>query len=530
MIKYDLTAAGRRSARIELFLVVTDMERPVLTLGDYYQLLLRHGLLAGDKPLSADLTAPVALVSCDSKRVVPGTLFLCKGAAFRGQYLADAVRSGAFAYVSERPYGEGGAVPCIRVTDIRRAMGLLADLAYGHPSGALKVTGITGTKGKTTAAYYIKSILDAWRAEKGRRETAILSTIVTDDGLERRPARLTTPEPLDLQRHLRNAVTAGAGYVTMEFSSQALKYGRVIGVDLSCAVFLNIGEDHISPIEHPDWADYFASKLLIFRQAETACVNLDCDHAEDIRRAAEVCPRVLTFSREDPAADVYASDIRKEGDGIRFRLRTPRYERDMVLGMPGLFNVENALAAAAVAEVYGIPEGAVAAGLARAAVPGRMEHYSSADGQLSVIVDYAHNGMSLEALLRSVRAEYPGRTLTVLFGCTGGKAIDRRAGMGRAAGALADRILLTEDDPGPEEVAGICAGIQSHIAPWGKEAEVIPDREEAVFRAILDSAVPGVVVLAGKGCEMTQKRKNGPEPCVPDGLLARRALERYDGR
>lgn len=505
------------------------MERPRLPLGDYYQLLLWQGLLAGRRPVTADLTRTVELVSCDSKRVVPGTLFVCKGAAFQPEYLIDAVRKGAFAYVSERPYEQAGA-PCIPVTDIRRSMGLMADLAYGHPSGRLQVTGITGTKGKTTTAYYLKSIVDAWREEENRRESAILSTIVTDDGLERRPAKLTTPEPLDLQRHLLNAAAAGAEYVTMEFSSQALKYGRVIGVDLACAVFLNIGEDHISPIEHPDWEDYFASKLLIFRQARAACVNLDCDHAGEICAAAQVCPQVVTYSHTDPAADVYAWDIRKEGDLIRFQARTPRWQGELTLAMPGLFNVENALAAVAAAEVYQIPAPAVAAGLARAAVPGRMEHYTSSREPVSVIVDYAHNGMSLEALLRSARAEYPGRQITVLFGCTGGKGIDRREGMAAAAGALADRIILTEDDPGPEAVADICADIQRYLLPFGKTGEIIPRREEAVARAVLDCTPPAVVVLAGKGCELVQKRKNGPEPCVPDGILAQKALERYDGR
>ncbi len=506
------------------------MERPNLPLGDYYQLLIKHHLLADSTPLRADLGRRVALVSCDSQKVVPDTLFLCKGKAFKGAYLAQALERGAFAYVSEQPYPEGGAAPCIQVTDIRAAMGLLADLAYGHPSGQLTITGITGTKGKTTAAYYLKSMLDAWLATQGHRESAILSTIVTDDGVERRPAKLTTPEPLDLQRHLFHAVCSGADYVTMECSSQALKYGRVRGVDLSCAVFLNIGEDHISPNEHPDWADYFASKLLIFRQAKTACVNLDCDHAGEVRSAAASCGRVVTFSQNDPAADVYASHIHKEGTGIAFHLRTLRYERDILLGMPGLFNVENALAAAAVAEVYGIPGEIVAQCLAKAAVPGRMEHYSSEDGQVSVIVDYAHNGMSLEALLRSARAEYPGRELTVLFGCTGGKGLDRREGMGTAAGRWADRILLTEDDPGPEEVADICADIQGYLNPFHKVGDVIPDRPEAVFRAVLECHAPAVVVLAGKGCEMEQKRKHGPEPCVPDGLLAQKALAEYDRR
>jgi len=157
-----------------------------------------------------------------------------------------------------------------------------------------------------------------------------------------------------------------------------------------------------------------------------------------------------------------------------------------------------------------------------------MEHYVSADGQISVIVDYSHNGMSLQNALRSVRAEYPGRELTVLFGCTGGKGIDRREGMGNAAGEWADRIILTEDDPGPEEVEAICADIGVFLTAHGKDYTVIPNREAAVETAILGARRPAVVLLAGKGCEEAQKRKNGPEPCIPDGTLARRALDKYN--
>ena len=181
---------------------MTDFRRP---LGDYVQLLLRHNLLADKGPIPADLTAPVALVSCDSQVVIPHTLFVCKGAKFKEEYLRQAMEAGAFVYVSQTPYPDI-PLPCLRVTDIRQAMGLLADLAYSHPSGKLKITGLTGTKGKTTTAYYIKSIVDTWLAAQGHRESALLSTIVTDDGLERKPAKLTTPEPLDLQRHLSHAV------------------------------------------------------------------------------------------------------------------------------------------------------------------------------------------------------------------------------------------------------------------------------------------------------------------------------------
>lgn len=504
---------------------MSDLIRP---LGEYLSLLEQEGLLADPVPDSLDRSAPVALVSCDSRNVVPGTLFLCKGSHFREEFLEAARERGAFLYAGETIY-PNCPLPGLRLTDLRRAMALLADLCYGHPSGRLKVVGFTGTKGKSTSAYYLKSVLDAWQAGQRRGETGVISSIDTYDGVERFESHLTTPEPLDLQRHLAHAADAGLEYLTMEVSSQALKYHRTLCTHFAAACFLNIGYDHVSPVEHPDFEDYFASKLKIFAQAGVNCVNLDSDHAGRILEAARQAGKpVFTFSQRDPQADIYASQVRKEDGQTVFHVRTPQYEREFRLTMPGLFNVENALGVIAVCHALHVPPAAVYDGLVRARVPGRMETYTNADGSLHAIVDYAHNRLSFETLFRSVRAEYPGRELTVLFGCTGGKGIDRREGMGNAAGEWADRIILTEDDPGPEEVEAICADIGVFLTAHGKDYTVIPNREAAVETAILGARRPAVVLLAGKGCEEAQKRKNGPEPCIPDGTLARRALDKYN--
>ena len=494
---------------------MTMLERPRLPLGEYYQLLLKNGLLADSAPLSADLTRTVEAVTCDSRSAVPGSLFICKGTQFKPEYLAQALGRGAFAYVSETPYDLPG--PCIQVTDVRAAMGELADLAWGHPSGALKVIGITGTKGKTTTAYFIKSILDCWREREGLHPVGLLSTIVTDDGAQRKPALLTTPEPLDLQRHLWNAVNAGCGYVVMECSSQALKYGRMIGVDLAVAAFLNIGEDHISPQEHPTAEDYFQSKLKIFDHARAAVVNLDSDRLGELLAAAEGCGKFSTYSLR------FARELRRTEEGTAFTVSIGQADEPFTLPMAGTFNVSNALCAISVCALAGAPLWAIREGLSQARVPGRMETYHA--GGKTVIVDYAHNGMALEALLRSVAQDFPGAPVTVVFGCTGGKGLDRREGMGKAAGRYAHRIILTEDDPGPEEVEDICREIGGYVAAQGKDFEIIPDREGAVRAAITQAPRGAVVVLAGKGSESAQKRKNGPEPCVPDGLLAKKYLE-----
>ena len=350
-------------------------------------------------------------------------------------------------------------------------------------------------------------MLDAYRARQGRGETGVISSIDTYDGAERFESHLTTPEPLDLQRHLAHAAQAGLEYLTMEVSSQALKYHRSLCTEFAAACFLNIGYDHISPIEHPDFQDYFASKLKIFCQAQVNCVNLDCDHAPEVLAAAQAAGKpVITFSQKNPQADVYASSVRKEDGQTVFQVRTPSYEREFRLTMPGLFNVENALGVIAVCEALHIPDWAVYDGLVRARVPGRMEVFSNADGSVQAIVDYAHNRLSFETLFRSVREEYPGRNMAIVFGCPGKKAFDRRHDLGEAAGQWCDRVYLTEEDSGEEDTLAICREIAPNVEKEGCPVQIIPNRGEAIRRAVLDSQWPSILLLTGKGRETRQKR------------------------
>lgn len=503
------------------------MKLQLHSLGEHIQLLQKHGLLADSVVSIPQPERTVALVSCDSQHVIPNTLFICKGAHFKEQYLQDAVDKGALAYIAAAPYANVAA-PCIQVTDVRHAMAILADYYYNHPSHKLNVIGITGTKGKSSTSYYLKYIFDEFMAASGGQESGVLGSIDTYDGVERFESHLTTPEPLDLERHFSNAVGAGLDYLTMEVSSQALKYDRVYGVEFAAACFLNIGYDHISPIEHPDFEDYFQSKLKIFAQAAVGCVNLDMERADKVLTAAKTCPRVITFSQKDTNATVYADQIRKNGNDILFRVKTPRYLRKFRLTMPGLFNVENALAAIAVCEALGIPEQHIYVGLQKARVPGRMEVYSNSDDKVIAIVDYAHNRLSFEKLFESTRAEYPGRRIVTVFGCPGKKALDRRRDLGEISGKYSDLVILTEEDSGEEDTEDICRQIAVHVEAQGCQYSIQPDRGEAIRQAILSCETPSIILITGKGAETRQKRGIEYIDCPSDVDYTKDYLHEYD--
>jgi len=316
----------------------------------------------------------------------------------------------------------------------------------------------------------------------------------------------------------------------MEVSSQALKYHRTMDTRFAAACFLNIGTDHISPIEHPDFEDYFTSKLKIFAQAEVSCVNLDSDHADRVLEAAQAAGKpVITFSRKNEQADVYASQIRKSGNDILFRVRTRRFQRQFRLTMPGLFNVENALAAIAVCQALNVPERYIYVGLMKARVPGRMEVYANADETVTCIVDYAHNRMSFETLFRSVQQEYPGKRIVTVFGCPGKKAFDRRRDLGEISGKYSDLVILTEEDSGEEDTLTICKEIAGHVAEQGCDYSIEINRSEAIRQAILGcDGVPSVLLITGKGAETRMKRGTEYIETPSDVDYVHASLQEYD--
>ena len=516
-----MTAAGARPA--------------YTTLQSLVELLRGEGLLSRVERLDAADATSVSGVDCDSRVAAPGHIFVCKGAAFKPAYLASAVDKGAVAYLCDETLAPALAaacpnVPALFATDLRRAMAVASAVAWGRPDQHIGVLGITGTKGKSTVAYMLRHILDGDESGSG---CGIMGSIDTYDGIEGFESVNTTPEAPDLWRHLANTRAAGLPYMVMEVSSQALKYDRVVNLDVDVACFLNIGRDHISPVEHPSFEDYFESKLRIFDQARVAVVNLDMDHASEVLARAARCERVVTFSVADDAAqrgaDVWASDIRSEGGSIAFTVHSARGEREMRVSMPGLFNVDNALAAIAMCEAIGVADERIVAGLAHVRVPGRMELLQTADPRVCALVDYAHNKLSYQRFFSSVSKEFAGRKVIALFGAPGDKAQERRRELPEEASRWADLIIYTEEDPAHERVEDICAELAANT-PEGQAYEVICDRPAAIARAaeVAFAAPEGAVVcLLAKGDETRQHEGDRFVPCETDGSIWDREVTRH---
>jgi len=516
------------------------------TLAALIDLLQGEGLLVSVTNPPTDAAAVgVCGCDCDSRVAAAGHVFVCKGRAFRPAFLTSALGAGCVAYLCNEELADQLAQTApdacgLVVNDIRRAMGIASPEAWGHPDRDLTVIGITGTKGKTTVAYMLHSILDGSGVgdtdEKGAsgqpaHRAGIMGSIDIFDGIEHFESVNTTPEAPDLWRHLANARDAGLAYMVMEVASQGLKYDRVLGLDIDVALFLNIGRDHLSPVEHPDFEDYFASKLEIFDQAHMAVVCADSDHADRILAHAAVCERVLTFSLADSSADLWASDVRIDPGHTAFVAHTPTRTLDVDLGMGGLFNVTNALAALATCEVLGTGADACAAGLSRARVPGRMELLGNASSLVVGLVDYAHNKLSYQAFGASLAQEFPGRAVITVLGAPGDKAYERRTELPQEAAKWSDLLIYTEEDPAHERVEDIC-GQMAEATPGGQAFEVIPDRTEAIFRAVeaaLSVNGPSVVCLLAKGDETRQHEGDEFVPMEPDGSVFMRALNELAG-
>ncbi len=445
----------------------------------------------------------VADVAYDSRRVVPGALFVCvPGAVVDGHdHAAAAVAAGAVALVAERPLDV--AVPQVIVADARGAMAPLADRFFGEPTRTLRVAGVTGTNGKTTTAFVARAILEA----AGER-CGLLGTIEQRVGGVAEPVERTTPEAIDLQRTFRRMLDAGDRACAMEVSSHALELRRVEGVRFAAAAFTNLSQDHLD--FHGSMEEYFAAKARLFDGRCPTAANA----ADDYGRRLDA---TIRFGTGD--ADVRADELVLDASGSRFTLVTPAGSTPVRTRLRGAFNVANVLAAASLAHLMEVPLEAIAAGVASVAgVPGRLEPVEAGQ-RFTVLVDYAHTPDALQTVLRTARDITRGR-LIVVFGCGGDRDRAKRPLMGAVAASLADDVVVTSDNPRSEEPDAIIAEI---LAGIDRPVLVEPDRRVAIQTALARAAADDVVVIAGKGHEQGQERAGTKVP-FDDRLVAREAL------
>ena len=495
------------------------------------ELLEQDGLLVGYDCPPQLLEHRFSHLSYSSADVTPDTFFICKGAAFKEEYLRNAIAKGAGVYLAQSLY-EGVDCPHILVSDIRKAMSLVSIAFYQKAYRNFRVVGLTGTKGKTTTTYFMKNILDAFCRRNPQlcaaQKSAVLSTVEVDTGIEHHEAHLTTPESPDLQRYFAQTRDSGLPFLTMEVSSQAYKLSRVYGMDFDIGMFLNIGEDHIGPLEHTDFEDYFSCKLQLMEHCRTAIVNREMDHAQRVLEHARAhAQRVLTFGKLETADldddDCWIlRDIQKEEQGFTFTTSHGLEQDSWRIRMAGRFNVENALAAILAAKALGVDDQSIREGLLQNEVQGRMNLFEK-DG-VTVLVDYAHNFLSFQKLYESLKADYPGQRIVVVVGCPGGKAQLRRRDIGTLSGQNADYLYLTAEDPQFEDVRSICEEIASFVKPYGTPYEIIEDRAQAVEKAITTAQKGDVIVLAAKGEEVYQKVRGEYVYYESDLAIAKRLL------
>lgn len=468
----------------------------------------------------------IEAIHYDSRKVGENTLFICKGASFKRDYIDAAQKKGAIIFMMDQAYDEGLTIPTLVVTNIRQAMAAVCDAFYESPWKHLVMIGVTGTKGKSTTVTMLKAIFDEWASRQGYRPCGVTSSTRIFDGVVDEAAKLTTPETRDLYHHLATAVDAGLTHMIVEVSSQALKYGRVSGIRFNHAIFLNIAPDHIGPIEHPNFEDYFQSKQKIFDVCNVAHINMDSDHFEQIIEFAKMHCQVRTFSRMQPA-DCWAHSCKHEADGLYFVVSGEDFSQPVHLPMHGQFNIDNALSGISVAVACGIDFSSITCALAKTNMPGHMEYLYGKD--VTVIVDYAHNDISFRQVFSTVMEDYPKAKRYVVFGAPGNKAESRRADLGKVASEFADEIYLTTDDSAFELLSDINAEIRAAFVS-DKPCHEIEQRKDAIEAAVAQAESGSLILILGKGNEHTQKILGEDRFWPGDVEIAVQALKIRDAR
>lgn len=461
----------------------------------------------------------ITTLANDSRKVENGSAFVCiSGAVVDGhEFVADVTEKGASAVIVEKEVKAPESVTVIRVEDTRYALALMSAAYFGYPAEKLKVIGITGTKGKTTTTYMIKSIL-----EDVGRKVGLIGTIEAIIGDKKIPAANTTPESFTIHQYFAEMLKAGCDSVVMEVSSQGLMLHRTAGIPFEIGIFTNLGKDHIGPNEHKDFEDYKRCKGLLFKQCKLGIANVDDAYFEDVFAGATCKTETFGFSEKADLRAVNTHLVSRPGYlGVAYQV-TGLMDFDVEIDIPGTFSVYNSLTAIAVCRHFQVPTDVIQKALKAAKVKGRIEMVKVSD-EFTLMIDYAHNAMSLESLLTTLK-EYNPTRLVCLFGCGGNRSKDRRYEMGEVSGRLADLTIITSDNPRFEEPQDIIDDIKIGIGKTNGNYVEICDRKEAIKYAIEHGQRGDVIVLAGKGHEDYQEIKGVKYP-MDERVLIQEVLE-----
>lgn len=453
------------------------------------------------KCIQGSIGREITCVAFDSRKVSEGSLFVCiKGAISDGhKYALKAVESGACTIVIEEDVENiPESITVIKVKDSRYALACISAEFFGNPAEKLKVIGITGTKGKTTTTYLVKSIL-----ENAGHKCGLIGTIEIIIGDKVIKADNTTPESYVLQQYFSEMVKAGCDCVVMEVSSQGLMLHRTAGFTFETGIFTNIEPDHIGPHEHKDFEDYLHCKSLLFKQCRHAIINIDDKHSDYIISNTD-CDIVTYGFGEN--ADLRASNmslIKNKGFlGVSYNV-SGKVNMNVAIDLPGKFSVYNSLTAIAICKQFGIDNASIQKALRYAKVKGRIEMIDISN-DFTLMIDYAHNAMALESLLSTIR-EYNPERLVCLFGCGGDRSRERRFTMGEVSGKLADLSVITSDNPRTENPQAIINDILTGIKKTTGKYVEIPDRRKAIEWVIHNAQKGDIIILAGKGHEDYQE-------------------------
>ena len=438
----------------------------------------------------------------DSRKVSAGDVFVCiSGAVSDGHvFAAEAAKKGAVVIVVQKLVDVPSDVTVIETADTRIALAELSAAYYGHPAKELTTIGITGTKGKTTATYMVRSILEA-----SGIKTGLIGTIETIIGDEHISSANTTPESYIVQKYFRKMADAGCKCVVMEVSSQGLMLHRTGGFIFDYGIFTNLEPDHIGPAEHKDLADYIHCKSLLFRQCRHGIFNADDSHLEEILNGHTCDVETYGFSEN---ADIRASSVHLLGKGgtlgVAYHM-SGLIDMDVEIDIPGKFSVYNSMTAISICRHFGVADEVILNSLSQVRVKGRVE-LIDVSPKFTLMIDYAHNAMSLKSLLETLK-EYNPKRLVCLFGCGGNRSRDRRFEMGEVSSKLADLTIVTSDNPRNEEPQAIIDDIVTGVKRAGGKYITITGRPEAIRYAIENAEEGDVIVLAGKGHEDYQEIK-----------------------